>query len=265
MKRYRLCGIQIEPRKDPEENIRKVSLLVEEAVTQKPDFMLFPEMFEIVTPPERAVDYSHRVPSKLTETIAQMAREYSVNIIGGSIFEKEGDRVYNTSLVFNREGELCGKYRKMHLFDAFGYNESSGLSKGEEPLVCNLDGLSFGVAICYDIRFPEIIRYYAVHGAQVVFLPAAFFQPNHDHWDLSIRARALDNTIFIVSANQTGKRFVGRSMVSNPWGIKIASLGTEEGFYITDIDLGVIDNARSKLPFLENRRFNVCKREDISK
>ncbi len=264
MKRYRLCGIQIEPGKEPEENIRKVSLFVKRAAPQKPDFMLFPEMFEIVAPPERAVDYSHNIPSEITETIGHMAREYSVNIIGGSIFEKEGDYVYNTALLFNREGELCGKYRKMHLFDAFGYNESSALTRGEEPLVCKLDGLCFGIAICYDIRFPEIFRYYAVHGAQIVFLPAAFFQPNHDHWDLSIRARALDNTIFIMSANQTGKRFVGRSMVSNPWGIKIASLGTEEGYYIADIDLDVIDNARLKLPFLENRRFSVCKREEMS-
>lgn len=262
MSRYRICGIQIETGESPRQNIEKLTAIFREAVKVKPDFVIFPEMFEIVTKPEDVLSYTHSIPSEITDTIAGLAKENSVNIIGGSFFEKEGNSVYNTSLVYNRRGELCGKYRKIHLFDAFGYGESRVLSKGKEPLLCELDGLKFGVAICYDIRFPEIFRYYAVHGAQVVFLPAAFFQPNHDHWELNIRSRALDNTIFMMSCNQTGRSFVGRSMAANPWGISIASMGVEEGYYCVEIDISIIEGIRSRLSFLKNRRFDVCLRED---
>ncbi len=257
MKRYRICGIQIETGKDTKKNIEKIVSFFKKACIGKPDFVILPEMFEIVPEPKDAVKYSHNIPSEITDTLSGLAKDFSVNVIGGSFFERDGEEVYNTSLVFNRDGRICGKYRKMHLFDAFGYNESSTIAKGNEPLLCELEGLKFGVAICYDIRFPEVCRYYAVMGAKIVFLPAAFFQPNHDHWQLNIRSRALDNTIFVMSCNQTGKRFVGRSMVANPWGVSVSSMGIEEGYYIADIDIGLIEKTREKLPFLENRRFDV--------
>jgi predicted amidohydrolase len=258
MKEYRLCGVQIETEKSPRVNVEKVLRLTREAASFKPDFIVYPEMFETVAKPEDAVRYSHKIPSDFTEEIGACARECGTNLIAGSIFEKEGDCVYNTAVVFDRNGRIIGKYRKMHLFDAFGYGESKGIVKGNEPLVCELDGLRFGVAICYDIRFPEIFRYYALEGVRVVFVPAAFFQPNHDHWVLNVRSRALDNTIYVMACNQTGTRFVGRSMVANPWGISIASMGLEEGFFRTDVDLSLIERTREKLPFLENRRFDVC-------
>ncbi len=262
MRRYRLCGVQIETEKDPARNIEKATSIFREAVKEKPDFIVFPEMYEIVCPPEEVGNYAHTVPSEFTEKVSRLAKTYAVNIIGGSIFEKDGTVVYNTAVVYNREGEICGKYRKMHLFDAFNYGESKGINSGSEPLLVVLDGLTFGTAICYDIRFPEIFRYYALHGAQVVFLPAAYFQPNHDHWQLNIRSRALDNTLFIMSCNQTGKRFVGRSMVADPWGVMVSSMGIEEGYYIADIDVQRIQEIRQRLPFLENRRFDVVPRDD---
>jgi len=262
MKKYRLCGIQIETKKNPEENISKIISLFKEAAETKPDFILFPEMFEIVPKPNDAVNYAHTIPSGITDIISKLAKKYSVNIIGGSFFERENNNIYNTAVVFNRDGKICGKYRKLHLFDAFGYAESQAISKGNKPLLIELDGLKFGVAICYDVRFPEIFRYYALRGAQVVFLPACFFQPNHDHWQLNIKSRALDNTIFVMSCNQTGKHFVGRSMLANPWGISVASMGIEEGYYVTDIDIDLVKTTREKLPFLENRRFDVSIRDD---
>jgi predicted amidohydrolase len=257
MKKYRLCGIQFESGPDTEKNIEKVISYFKEAVKQKPDFVLLPEMFEIVAKPEEAINYSHEIPSEFSNTLAGMARDSSVNLVGGSFFEREGDNIYNTCLVFDRKGKMAGKYRKMHLFDAFGWGESSTISRGEDTLLLELDGLRFAVAICYDVRFPEIFRYYAVHGAKVVFLPSCFFQPNHDHWQLNIRSRALDNSIFVAASNQTGGEFVGRSMVANPWGVKVCGMGTEEGYYICDMDLGVIDQTRKKLPLLDGRRFEV--------
>ncbi|MBN2324722.1 MAG: hypothetical protein JXQ30_13395 [Spirochaetes bacterium] len=261
---YRICGIQFESGKDARKNIDTAVSLLKTASQQRPDFIILPEMFEIVVKPVEAVKHAHSVPSCLTDLLSGFAKENGVNLIGGSFFEKEGDKVFNTCIVFDRKGEVRGKYRKMHLFDAFGYAESSGIAYGKEPLLCELDGLRFGVAVCYDIRFPEIFRHYAVQGAEAVFLPACFFQPNHDHWLLNIRSRALDNSIFVATANQTGRWWVGRSMVANPWGVNVAGLGVEEGIYAYDMDLSVIDGTREKLPLLENRRFDVMVRGKVS-
>ncbi|HEB32599.1 MAG TPA: hypothetical protein ENI15_17280 [Spirochaetes bacterium] len=262
MNRYRLCGIQIEAGLDPGKNLEKLVSIFQEAARSKPDFIILPEMFEVVTKPEDAVHHTHAVPSDITDLISGLARENAVNVIGGSFFEKDEELIYNTALVYDRKGEICGKYRKIHLFDAFGYGESNVLSRGSEPLLCELDGLKFGVAICYDIRFPEIFRHYAVQGAQAVFLPAAFFQPNHDHWQLNIKSRALDNTIFVMTSNHTGRNFVGRSMAANPWGISIASMGIEEGYYCVEIDVRQIEKFRERLSFLKNRRFDVKLKQD---
>jgi predicted amidohydrolase len=257
MRKYRICGIQFESGKDPEKNIEKAVLLCNEAAKEKPDFIILPEMFEMAAKPDKAASYTHTIPSGFTGMLSDLAKGHNANLIGGTFFEERDDKIYNTCIVFDRMGEIRGKYRKMHLFDAFGYAESNSIAKGEEPCMIELDGLKFGVAICYDIRFPEIFRYYAVNGARAVFLPACFFQPNHDHWQLNIRSRALDNSIFVATSNQTGKLCVGRSMMANPWGVPVCSMGIEEGYYTCDVDLSVIDETRKKLPFLENRRFDV--------
>jgi len=180
MSRYRLCGIQIETGESPRQNIEKLTAIFREAVKVKPDFVIFPEMFEIVTKPEDVLSYAHSIPSEITDTIAGLAKENSVNIIGGSFFEKEGNSVYNTSLVYNRRGELCGKYRKIHLFDAFGYGESRVLSKGKEPLLCELDGLKFGVAICNPTlcRFP---CYFLPYGTKETILIVVFCYCSKDN------------------------------------------------------------------------------------
>ncbi len=263
MKRFRLCGIQIETGESREENRRKLYSILGQAVSSRPDFILFPEMFEIVVPPQDAAEFSHTIPSGFTDELGDLAKKHSVNIIAGTFFERDGDSVYNTAMVYDRSGRVCGTYRKMHLFDAFGYGESKGITAGQSPLLLELEGLRFGVAICYDVRFPEIFRYYAAGGAQVVFVPSAFFQPNHDHWQLNIRSRALDNTIFVMASNQTGRRFVGRSMVANPWGITVSSMGIEEGFFSAEIDVDLIAQTRKTLPFLQNRRFDVVVRENL--
>jgi len=261
MSRFRLCALQVETSRDPKTNLDRVFTLCEEASRTKPDFIVFPEMFEIVVPPQEASRYAHSVPSPLTDEVGRLAGRLGVNIIGGTIFEQAKGKIYNSAVVYDRKGEIRGTYRKMHLFDAFHYGESEGITSGDSPLVLELDGLTFGVAVCYDVRFPEPFRHYALRGAETVFLPSAFFQPNHDHWQLNIRARALDNGIFVMGCNQTGERFVGRSMVADPWGIAIGSLGVEEGFLIVDIETGLIEQVREKLPFLKNRRYDLVMRD----
>jgi predicted amidohydrolase len=255
--KFKLCAIQMETGKDPLKNLNKLLRMCREACAYSPDFIVLPEMFEIVPKPYSAPRYAHALHSETTDALATLAKEHAVNIIGGSFFERRDDGVYNTCCVFDRRGNLSGSYRKMHLFDAFGYGESEWLGRGELPFLCELDGLRFGLAICYDIRFPELFRHYALKGAHSVFVPSAFFQPNHDHWQLSIRSRALENGLFVLGCNQTGKHFVGRSMLADPWGIIAASLGLEEAVLFCVIDLDLIGKTREKLPLLHNRRFDV--------
>jgi predicted amidohydrolase len=260
--KYRICGLQVATGTEPKENRDKLFSLCRNAARHNPDFILFPEMFEIVVPSKKAFQYAQTIPSPLTEEISRLAEELGVNIVGGTLFELDGEKVYNTAVVFDRRGAIRGVYRKMHLFDAFHYNESEGITRGTRPRVVELDGLSFGLAVCYDVRFPELFRSYALQGAEIVFVPSAFFQPNHDHWQLAIRARAMDNGFFVMGCNQTGKRFVGRTMIADPWGITAASMGTEEGMLTVDVDLDLIEAARKKLPLLENRCFDIHLKEE---
>jgi predicted amidohydrolase len=255
--KYRICGLQVETGREPEKNRSKVFDLCRTAARSNPDFILFPEMFGIVVPSKEAHRYAQTIPSPMTDEIGRLAGELRVNIVAGTLFEREGERIYNTAVVFDRRGTMRGTYRKMHLFDAFHYNESEGITRGRRPLFMELDGLSFGVAVCYDVRFPELFRHYALQGAGIVFVPSAFFQPNHDHWQLAIRSRALDNGIFVMGCNQTGKRFVGRTMAADPWGVTAGSMGVEEGILTVDMDLDLVEAAREKLPLLQNRRYDV--------
>jgi predicted amidohydrolase len=259
-RRYRVCVLQIETGSQPEKNLEKVFSLVESASSVRPDFIVLPEMFEIVPAPDEAGRFARPIPDGLTERLSEAAKGCSSNLVAGSIIERDGGCLYNTSAIFDRNGALAGRYRKVHLFDAFSYGESMSLTGGNEPTVFTLDGLRFGVAVCYDVRFPELFRRYAIEGARVVFVPSAFFQPNHDHWELAVRARALDNGFYVVGCCQTGRRFVGRSMAADPWGIPVASMGTGEGFFSVDIDTSVVEETRKKLPLLENRRFDVSLR-----
>ena len=196
--RYRVCLIQVETGSEPEKNLERLFTLIERASEARPDFLVVPEMFEIVPRADDADRYARRIPDELTERLAAAARRCSSNLIAGSIIERDGDRLYNTCPVFDRKGNLAGVYRKIHLFDAFSYGESKTLTSGGSPSLFTLDGLPFGVAVCYDVRFPELFRRYALDGAKVVFVPSAFFQPNHDHWELAVRARALDNGLYVI-------------------------------------------------------------------
>jgi predicted amidohydrolase len=255
-----VCAVQLETGSDPEKNLERVFSLIGRASTERPDFILVPEMFEIVPGPSDGGRFARTIPDGLTDRLAETARSCSCNLIAGSIIERDGENLYNTSMVFDRTGAFRGVYRKIHLFDAFSYGESSTLTGGKEPLLFTLDGLCFGIAICYDVRFPELFRHYALGGAKVVFVPSAFFQPNHDHWELAVRARALDNGIYVVGCCQTGRRFVGRSMAADPWGIAVASLGIEEGLLCCELDPSLVEETRNKLPLLDNRRFDVSLR-----
>ena len=180
--------------------------------------------------------------------LADAARSTGVALVAG-VFEPAPDgRVYNTAVAYDETGQLVAAYRKLHLFDAFGQRESELVAPGSTPVICTLAGMRTGLAICYDVRFGELSRALAVGGASLLVLPAAWAAGlfKEDHWVTLVRARAIENTMW-----------VGRSMLVDPLGVVRADLGPGPGVLVAEVDAGLIDTVRAHLPSLENRRDDV--------
>jgi predicted amidohydrolase len=173
-------------------------------------------------------------------------------------------RAYNTALAVGADGELIGTYRKVHLYDAFGYAESDTLLPGEivEPLVFDLGGIRFGVLTCYDLRFPEAARTLVDAGATAIALPAAWAvgPAKEDHWVTLVRARAIESTCYLVAAGQSGRRCTGQSMIVDPMGVILAGAGERPGLALAELDPARLEQVRRDNPCLRNRRFRVVAR-----
>ncbi|HWC27793.1 MAG TPA: nitrilase-related carbon-nitrogen hydrolase, partial [Solirubrobacteraceae bacterium] len=198
------------------------------------------------------------------------ARELGIDLVAGSITEREahgrpGARLRNTSVHVGRDGELRATYRKIHMFDVVVdgvvYHESEHEEPGEELVVsATADGVELGLSVCYDVRFPELYRILAIRGARVFTVPAAFTVPTtRDHWEILLRARAIEDQTFVVAANQIGEhgpglRSGGRSMIVDPWGIVLAHAPDRECHIVAELDLEAQARIRRELPALANRR-----------
>jgi len=198
---------------------------------------------------------------------AAAARELGIWVHTGSFHETgpEPGRTYNTSLVFDRAGSLVSRYRKIHLYDVeiegrVSYRESATVAPGDDVVVVPVDGVPVGLSICYDLRFPELYRLLADAGAKVVVVPAAFMlHTGRDHWEVLLRARAIENQCYVVAAGQIGdhepgRTCFGRSMVVDPWGIVVAQAPDRVGVTVADLDLDALTRVRVELPSLANRR-----------
>jgi len=196
-----------------------------------------------------------------------IARELQIDLVAGSIVERmEGrEKLANTSVHVNPQGEVAAVYRKVHMFDVEiegrSYRESDLEDPGEEVVLSeSAQGVPLGMSICYDLRFPELYRILAVRGARVMAVPAAFTLPTtRDHWEVLLRARAIENQAFVVAANQIGPhpgghRSGGRSMIVDPWGVVLAQAEDREGHIVADLDLERQLEIRAQLPSLANRR-----------
>ncbi len=196
----------------------------------------------------------------------ETARELGVDIVAGSIAERrEGhDKLSNTSAHVGPGGEVRAVYRKIHMFDVTvggqSYRESESEEPGDEIVLSELDGgVPIGLTVCFDLRFPELYRILAVRGARVIAVPSAFTQATGEagHWEVLLRARAIENQAFVVAADQVGfvgdKESFGGSMIVDPWGEVLARAGDGEGFAAADLDLGRQEEIREELPSLANR------------
>jgi deaminated glutathione amidase len=198
---------------------------------------------------------------------ASWARELGIHLVAGSIAERDAasGRLHNASLCFDAHGERVAVYRKIHMFDVevggVSYRESEHEDAGQQIVVAPAGDVSLGLTVCYDLRFPELYRILALQGANVITVPSAFTEvTGRDHWHVLLRARAIENQLFVVAANQAGDapphyRSYGHSLIADPWGNVLAEApGEEECFVAADLDLGELERIRAELPALQNRR-----------
>lgn len=265
MANVKIALIQLKVGIDKDENIRRAKELLEEAANKGAEIAALPEMFNCPYSNEFFRSYGESYPEGVTtKMLSEEAKKNNMYIIGGSIPELEGDKVYNTSYIFDREGTLIGKHRKVHLFDIdlkgrITFRESDVLTPGSEMTVFDTEWGKIGVMICYDIRFPELTRKMALAGVKAVFVPAAFnMTTGPAHWELTFRARAIDNQIYMFgispARNETGYIAYGNSIAVNSWGKVVGRLEEKEGILMLDVDIDDINEVRESLPLLKHRR-----------
>jgi len=245
---------------DPERNARNVETAIRKAAEGKPDVILLPEMWNTSYSLENVRDMADGDGQKTRSIISPLAKEYGVNIVAGSVANLYGDNVYNTLYVFDRHGDPVAEYSKIHLFRLM--EEHRYLSAGSSLCNFNLDGQPCGAVICYDIRFPEIVRSLALRGCRSLFVPAQWPRPRIDHWRNLLVARAIENQMYVVACNRTGSGggndFPGHSMIIDPWGSIIGELADgAEGVLEGEIDIGKVDEIRRSIPVFDDRRPSV--------
>lgn len=263
----RAAVCQMNSQGDYQENMRVALHQLEQARNGGADVAVLAEVFTYRGDRAKRGDYVETIPGPTTETIAAKARALNMWVLAGSIPEVSDDpaRSYNTSVLFDRDGNQIALYRKIHLFDVdiagkVAAKESETIRPGHELVTANIDGHLFGLTICYDLRFPELFRSLALMGAEAIFLPAAFtLQTGRDHWEVLIRARAIENSCYmiapgLVGKHENGSETYGHSMIVDPWGTVIGCMPDEVGVVISELDFDRQARIRSEIPVLANRQ-----------
>jgi predicted amidohydrolase len=263
----RTACVQLNARGDKAANLEKAEKLVARAAATGADVVVLPEKWNAWGSPDVIRDAAE--PIEGGETAAAMsgwARQHGITLVGGSITElREGrEKLSNTCLVFDPEGALVTLYRKIHMFDVDVdgqvYRESETEEPGDEVVLCEAEGWRLGLTTCYDLRFPELFRILALEGAELITAPAAFtLFTGKDHWELLVRARAVENQLYVMASNQwgthaPGKASFGRSMIVDPWGVVLAVAPDDDTVITAEIDRARLRRIRESLPSLANRR-----------
>ena len=241
---------------DPQQNLATARRMVVEAAQRGSDVVVLPELWSTGYDLENADRYATPTDNGIFAEVAQMARRHKIAILG-SCLSLLGEGVFgNTAVYFNAQGQLLGQYSKIHLFQLM--DEHLYLTGGEKLTVVETEWGLGGLSICYDLRFPEIFRAYALSGVQMVFLPSEWPHPRLAHWQTLLRARAIENQMYIIACNRVGNSkntdFFGHSCIIDPWGEIVVEAGESEMLLTAEIDLGKVDTARAKIPVFADRR-----------
>jgi predicted amidohydrolase len=263
------AAIQLNSTADKARNLERAAELVATAAQAGAELVVLPEKWNLLGGAEELHAGAESVDTGPTMAAAAgWARGFGINLVAGSIAERPAEtdaaeRLFNTSCLFDREGELVATYRKIHMFDVdvggVSYRESDSERPGNEIVDAEVDGVRIGLTVCYDLRFPELYRILAVRGARVLTVPSAFTrETGRDHWEVLVRARAIENQAYVIAANQHGETppnydSYGRSMIADPWGLVLSQAPDGEGLAIADLDFDRLDRVRASLPSLANR------------
>jgi predicted amidohydrolase len=271
----RAAAVQLNSTGDYERNLSVAERLVRDAAADGAELVVLPEKWPVLGTPEQTAAGAEPLDGAALSWARGAARELGIDLVAGSVAERVdgADRGANTSVHIGPDGEDRATYRKIHMFDVEvggrTYRESEHEAPGDEPVTSALaNGEGLGLTICYDLRFPELFRILAIRGATVVTVPAAFTETTtRDHWEVLLRARAIENQCFVIAANQVGEpapgiRTGGRSMIVDPWGLVLAQAPDHETFVVAELDFGRLERIRTKLPSLANRQASAYRWPD---
>jgi predicted amidohydrolase len=256
MKKIKISLLQMniipgEPKANRENTLR----LINEAALQNPDIVVLPEMWTTAYQLEGIANICDKDGMPTNDIIGAVAKEKGLNIVAGSYASMEEGKVFNTAYIFNRSGNNIAKYQKIHLFKLM--EEHKHIESGSQHCVFMLEDIKCGIIICYDLRFPELTRKLALDGIKLLFVPAQWPAVRFDHWITLLKARAIENQIFIAAVNRAGEHpedeFLGGSMVINPWGEIIAQGDYKQQIISAELDFNLIEQAKIKIDILEDR------------
>ncbi len=241
----------------PQENFAHAEAMVTQAMEQKPDVLVLPETWNTgFFPKENLQDHCDKDGAQVKQVFGALAAKYGVNIISGSVSNLRDGKVYNTAMVFDRTGACIASYDKTHLFTPMG--EDDYYTPGDHLCRFQLDGVRCGLIICYDVRFPELIRSLTVPGLDMLFVVSQWPDIRIPHLRCLTTARAIENQMFVACCNSCGKAgsttYGGNSAIIDPWGQTLALAGTQEQILTADCDLQILENIRGSIPVFRDRR-----------
>lgn len=263
----RAAAVQLNSTNDKARNVAVAERLVRAAAADGAELVALPEKWNLLGSADELAAGAEPLDGPTLSAARGWARELGVHLLAGSIAERGAEKAFNTSVLIGPDGADLAVYRKIHMFDVdvggVSYRESEREQAGEEIVTAPLGELIAGLTVCYDLRFPELYRILAVRGARLITVPSAFtLATGRDHWEVLLRARAIENQAFVVAPNQVGQApphhsSYGRSAIVDPWGVVLATAPDEECFVAADLDLAAQERIRASLPALANRRPEV--------
>ena len=240
------------------QNLETARAKIAEAKTRGADIVVLPELWSTAYDLEHAAAHASALDAGMFATIASVARENQIAVVG-SLMESFNGKVYNTATFIDARGNRVGMYRKLHLVPML--DEDKYLTGGDDAQVFDATFGKFALGVCYDLRFPELWRHYALAGARLAFLPAEWPQQRIAHWRTLLPARAIENQVFMIGCNRVGtskdQTFGGHSMIVNPWGEILVEGDERAALLLAQIDLALVDQVRQRVPVFRDRRADV--------
>lgn len=266
---FEIAMCQMKVVENKEENIKKAVSMIKEASHHGARIVVLPEMFNCPYENDKFVEYAEeKLTSRTLKAISRAANENNVYIVAGSIPERDSENIYNSSFIFDDCGNMLDVHRKLHLFDVdvddgINFRESDTITPGNKVTVIDTPLIKFGVAICFDVRFPELFRLMVMEGAKLVVLPGAFnMTTGPAHWETTLRARAIDNQIYMAAVsparnNELSYVAYGHSMLVDPWGNMVETANEAETIVYATVNGELVNKIREELPLLKNRREDI--------